>query len=583
MAELNDDEFLFDGINSKTMGLIVKHINKPIAPEISNTRQPIPAMYGDINQGNAYGAKTFTIDVQFLALENDDYNDTVHNLAAYLLRPYDQGGEYEMVFGDEPDVTYYGTFTQIPEATQIQETVNDSQFTLTFVCSDPQGYGDQQSVTVDAEPFDFTPLGTGYVYPVYTFVPTNDVYELGVALGGDDDAGYINVGYQIDASQATAVADNDPMLVKDPCNTLATWITQTATPTYLKGVVDTAGGVQSNTNSISIKETDGADKYKYGNVVKHDAGWFGQLLVHEALPTDVSDFDLTFRLHHIKKYSRSMSKTELYMLDKNGNAVGLVNIADASHGAMSTFTLKLGKGLTKVISDKIHFGPSKNGKNTTTAITVKHKKTTTKVVGKGKKSKKKTVVTYPTQVEHPTDYNNTDYFNNGFVQVNIRKVGLKLNITVAECDPKTGAIGKRVINNRQYTLTAEQDFSMNTVAWFGAMYPITEDKPDASSTSNPVKKYDHGFNSITGYRVKQVLKDVSTEPQIIAHAGSTIVVDSQDHSVTVLDAGGTTSLNKQISYGSTFPPVRGGITTPIAFSPSKLEGDVSISYRPAYL
>lgn len=580
---LKDDEFLFDGINSKTMGLVVKHINKPVAPEITNTRQSIPAMYGDVNQGNGYGAKTFTIDVQFLAETNDDYNDAVHNLAAYLIRPHDQGAEYEMVFGDEPDVTYYGTFTAIPEATQIQETVNDSQLTLTFVASDPQGYGPQQTVGVDAEPFTFTPEGTGLAYPVYTMVPKNDVYEIGVAFGEDETDGYIAAGYSIDASEATAVADNNPMLVNDPANTLATWLKQTATPKYLKGVVDTKGNVQSNTNSISIKETSDDAKYNYGDVTAHGKEWFGQLLVHEALPTDVSDFDLTFRLHHAKGYSRSISKTEAYLLDKNGNAVGLVNIADASHGAMSTFTLKLGAGLKKVISDKIHFGPSTNGKNTPSKVTVKKKYTTTKVTGKGKSAKKKTVVKYKDVTENITNYHNTDYFNNGFVQINIHKVGLKVNVTVVECNVKTGAVtSKPIINNRQYSLTSEQDFSLNTLAWYGAMYAITEDGKDPSS-SGPLKKYNHGFNSITGYRVKQVLNEGSTEPQIIAHAGSTIVVDSQDHSVTVMDGGGTTSLNKIISFGSTFPPVQGGVPTPIAFSPSENDGAVTIQYRPAFL
>lgn len=403
---MNDDEFMFDGINSKDMGLVVKHVNKPIAPDIVNTRQSVPGKFGDINQGNSYGAKTFTIDVQFLAETNEDYNDTIRNLAAYLMRPDGGSGEYEMVFGDDPGVTYYGIFTQVPEATQLQETVNDSAFTLTFVASDPQGYGTQLTVPVDTEPFEFTPDGTGKVYPVYTIVPKKDVYELGIALGGEDgDGGYIAVGYTIDADEATAVADKNPTLVKDPCNTLATWTKQTATPSWLKGVVDTKGDVQSNTNSISIKEADskGSD-FNYGDVMAHTSEWFGQLLVHEALPADVSDFDLKFRIHHTKKYGRAMSKSEVYLLDKNSRAVGLVNIADVSKGAMSTFTLKLGSGLTKVISDKIHFGKQTNGANTPTKLTITSKKETKKVTGKGKKAKKKTVVTYPTHVDYLANY-----------------------------------------------------------------------------------------------------------------------------------------------------------------------------------
>lgn len=553
---MRDDEFLFDGVNSRDMGIVVRHINKPVAPEVSNARVPIPARYGDVNQGNAYGAKTWTIEVQFLAETNQDYNDEIHRLADYLIRPNDNGKEYEMIFGDEPDVTYYGSFTAIPEAAQIQDLVNDSQLSLTFMASDPQGYGKQIEVPVTSEPFDFKPKGTGLIYPVYTLIPKHDIYELGVGFDQNMTDGYIAAGYSIDASEAGSIADNNPVLVDDPCNTMATWIEKTGTPTYLDGVVDTAGAVESRVNSIAIKKLDDGAKYDYGDVTAHTNEWFGKLIEHEALPTAVSDFDMTFRIHHVKKYGRAISKSEVYLLDERGKAVGVVNMADAPKGAMTTFSMKFGTGMTKVVADKIHYGPLVNNANTRTKVKI------------------------ASQSVALTDYHNSNYFNEGFIQINMHKVGLTVNVTVQECSMDTGGYDSTIVNNRQYTLTEDEDFNLNTIAWYGAAFPIEEDK---GKNGKPSKDYNHGFNSITGYHVDKIIDPDQTTAQVIAHAGSMILVDSQDKSVTVVDGGGTRSLNDVISLGSTFPPVKGGKTTALAFSPSVLDGDVSITYRPAYL
>lgn len=584
---MNEDEFEFDGFNSKTdMGLYVAHINKPVAPSIANSRQPIPAAYGDINLGTAYGAKTWTITVQFLAPTPEDYNEAVHNLANYLIRDTHDGSEYSMIFGDEPDVEYYGVFTAIPDATQIQETVSDAKFDLTFVASDPKGYLPQETIPVDGEPFIFTPKGTGECYPIYYVTPHDDVFESAIALQTDEDGKYIDVGYAVDPTETDKVVDNTPVIVSDPCNTLATWVTPKNPPFAMSENI--AGSFDSNTNSISVKKDSKTNLYDYGDPSKYKS-WFGPMLLHEDLTDYPKDFILKFRLHHRKGYARGMSKNEIYLVGPSQERVGRVYIQDESRGAMSTLNIFLGpEGKEVQVCKGMHFGPKSNKKEKKVDITIvkKGKKVTKK--GKGKKGKAKTTQEWTKQVEKLTDFNNTNYFNNCFLEFAIKKVGLQMWLTVSECDADGEKNKTKIFNNKMVELAKDADFALRTIAFYAPRWPITEDTINPQ-TKKPTKTYNYGFNSITNYSVESILDGASETdtddnvPKIIAHKGDTIIFNTETHHVTLSTNGGTKSLDPFVSFGSDYPPLMGGVEQTIGISPNIPDADVIMSYRPTYI
>lgn len=574
--ELVDGEFEFDGFNSYSdMGLYLNHVNKPLSGAISNSRVSVPGKYGDINLGNAYGAKTFTLSCQFIAVTNAEYNEMVHNLAAYLIRRNDDGAEYELKLGDEPDVSYYGTFTSLPELTQQEVGINSGHFDLVFTCSDPKGYLPALTRKANTEPYLINPGGTGEAYPIYEFKLKKDAYEIGISHG---ESGYVDIGYSVDDDNV--VKDKEPVMVSDPCNTLATWTNVTTVPFKIVGDID--GTFQSNASSISVKrDTKKGSMYQYGKTGVH-TNWYGPMLIHEGLSKAVTDFDVKFRLHHGKYYHRGISKAEIYLMDSNNKNIGRVYISDAKQGMASFCSVYLGSGTQK----ELYHGwyEWKNGANYTDKVTVTKKGSKTTTTGKGKKKKSKTTVTYPKSVDKIEDFNNTSYFNESFVQFHIRKVGLTVVMDIQEVNEKSGALkNKYIVKNKSYLLSKKQDFNLATIAFHAAKRDITEDTTDPK-TNKPQKLYNYGWNSVTSYTVKEILEVDSLEPQIIGHKGDSVIVNFETKRVDLVSASGNVKpLDKYVSFGSMFPALPGGTSTSVGFSPSLADADVSVKFRPTYL
>lgn len=562
------DGFIFNGVSSTDLGLLVEHINKPIAPTISNSRQSGLGMYGDINLGNGYSNKVFNISATFSAWDNDEIlNSTIHKLASQLITFGNDGAEYPIIFGDEPNVTYYGTFTSISEATQLEKLTNDSQVTLVFTCSDPKGYMEAEDVVIDTQPFSFTPKGTGEAYPIFYIIPKYDLYETAVAYD-DSTNGYIDVGSQLDPTEEENVVDVNPVLVDDPCNTFASWETLTTVPFPMADDID--GKFSSGTNSISVaKGSDGL--YNYGDVSKHKGKWFGPMIMHENLNDPVHDFNLMFRLHHIKKYSRAISRGEVYLVDENGDRCGRLYIDDSAKGAATVLRIYLGKSGSEVeiFNGQWNLSPTSghNGANKTI-----HVDYYTKGKTKGK---------YNKHTENLTDYDNQDYFNNSFIQFNIKKVGTACWISVHAIKDDGSLNSNAIIDNKKVTL--KDDFALLTIAYYAARFPIGEDVID-EKTGKPAKTYYYGFNSITGYKVTKIsnVDQTAQPPEVIAHAGDTIILNTETKRAYLASNGGTESLDKYVSYGSSFPPIQGGRQTTLGISPGSDEADITMTYRPTY-
>ncbi|WP_063697091.1 distal tail protein Dit [Pediococcus inopinatus] len=575
-------EFIFDGINSRTgLDIVTAQIAKPISPEITNSSQPVPARYGVVNLGNSYGAKTVNITITVLATTREELAEKSHNLANAFIRPNDEGATYSMIFADEPNVEYYGIFTDIPELTPVQKGVWDSTTTLKFYMPDPRGYMPQQTVQVTDEPFEFTPEGTGETAPVYRFTLHKDVNEIGMALASDDDD-YVDVGMDQSVDDDGNVADNEPLMVSDPCNTLAqtSWLNVKTAPFDISGTI--AGAFMSNTESISVKRSpnNGTAMYDYGNVSY--SGWTGPMMVHQALTNTLNDMDHMFRMRHEKNYYRGISKAEAYWMDADSKCVARFYIQDGAQGNATKLYVYFGPSGHEV---KVYAGTLdlKNGKNKKDTVTVIKKGTKVTYTGKGKSKKKKTTtVYYPKKIEI-TDYENTDYYNKCLLQFHTRKIGRRIVLSINKCDIKTGKTGAYIMKNKVINLPAASDFSYSTLAFHPAKHNITEDSTNPQ-TKKPNKLYNYGFNAITSYTVHAINNggNVAAVPQIIAHKDDQVIIDCETNQATLVSGASVTSLNKYVAWGSNFPSLQGGKTERIGFSPSGDDADIEFDYRPTY-
>ncbi|NEZ68493.1 phage tail domain-containing protein [Pediococcus pentosaceus] len=589
MAEelpLAKHSFEFDGIRAyEDLGLVVGHINWPTGTTISHSSQPVPGRYGDIPQGNAYGAKTWQIPISFQAVTDEEYMETLINITRAFTRRAEQGISFPMRFGTMPDVTYYGTFTALPEATQISTGTNDSQLTLTFVADDPKGYKDPVTVKITDSMFEYTPEGTGEIYPIFRITPKKDMEEIGVAYGSDPTK-YVDVGYDRTADEQGNIIDKEPVLVNDPCNGLTTWtnIADISKINFgINGVID--GSVMSNESSISVKRSPNNTSvmYDYGDPLKHtDGKRYGPFIMHQGLPRAVKNFETNFRINHIKNYSRAISGNEVYGIDSNGKCIFRVSMQDAMQGRATRGEIQIGPE-GKAIQVYKGYKDWHNGKNYTSYVTiVKQGKTYTKNT-KGGKGKGKTSVNYYQSNVGIGNFNNTSFFNQGFVQCRIRKVGLKVWVSLWKCNNNNGKTDKYIIKNRVINLRKDQDFDFATIAWHANKTNITEDKLNPQ-TGKVNKQYNYGWNSITAYSVKEILDDGNgNEPHPVVHAGETVVIDCERNETTLIHGGAVNSLEKRVSLGSTYPSLLGGQSEVIGFNVNPEEVDIEMTYRPTYL
>ncbi|AHA05917.1 phage tail domain-containing protein [Pediococcus pentosaceus] len=589
MAEelpLAKHSFEFDGIRAyEDLGLVVGHINWPTGTAITHSSQSVPGRYGEVPQGNAYGAKTWQIPVSFQTSSNEEHMETLINITRAFTRRAEQGVSFPMRFGTMPDVTYYGTFTALPEATQISTGTNDSQLTLTFVADDPKGYKDPVTVKITDSMFEYTPEGTGEIYPIFRITPKKDMEEIGVAYGSNPTK-YVDVGYDRTADEQGNIIDKEPVLVNDPCNGLTTWtnIADISKINFgINGVID--GSVMSNESSISVKRSPNNTSvmYDYGDPLKHtDGKRYGPFIMHQGLSRAVKNFETDFRINHIKNYSRAISGNEVYGIDSNGKCIFRVSMQDAMQGRATRGEIQIGPE-GKAIQVYKGYKDWHNGKNYTSYVTiVKQGKTYTKNT-KGGKGKGKTSVNYYQSNVGIGNFNNTSFFNQGFVQCRIRKVGLKVWISLWKCNNNDGKTDKYIIKNRVINLRQDQDFDFATIAWHANKTNITEDKLNPQ-TGKVNKQYNYGWNSITAYSVKEILDDGNgNEPHPVVHAGETVVIDCERNETTLIHGGAVNSLEKRVSLGSTYPSLWGGQSEVIGFNVNPEEVDIEMTYRPTYL
>ncbi|WP_262120296.1 distal tail protein Dit [Bacillus subtilis] len=554
---MNEVTFNFCGFNSNTdLDLIVNDIKRNVGPEISENVQDVPGMMGKIFQGNSYGQRVFEIDVTIKATSEADRVDKIQRLSNLITITGD--GEYPMVFSDDAEYTYYGHFSQISQVSRLSQSSFDGTLTLTFSCSDPRGYGQYISQDITENPETITPQGNSVTYPIFTCIPKKDVTKIAIS---DEDDNYVYIGQDVDPDTGDSPIDKEPRVLKDPCNTLATWteITSSNLTFYIENGVP--GGTMTSSPNVLKPSSFGS---------KVEGKWHGPVR-QQWLPASYKDFRVRARMKIVSYYPRAMGKIEVYLLDSNGKRIGKLMLKDlGSTGEITMAQVQVGYD-SNGVHHEIYASNGSVKKKKKTTKTIKVKNGTKKVKVKGKTVTQQQWKTIKLDVDNSTS-TFTDFY--GYLQMT--KIGNKYTAEIMKLDENCNPAWSKPIKKTWTDTKNTFGDALAGVAFYTAKYDIKEDKVD------PAVSYKNDYLALCDIEVWNIIdggNSSSSKPAVIARAGDEIKINSEDR--TVYKNGDLFMENFYI--GSKFFDMDGGVPKSFAFEPNLDDAEWYMEYTPTTL
>ncbi|MFE5430280.1 distal tail protein Dit [Peribacillus simplex] len=552
--------FNYCGFNSRDdLFLIIDEINRNITPEISENVQEIPGMVGQLFQGNSYGQKVLDLEVVIRADSERDRVQKYHALSTLIMQTGDD--EYPMIFSDEAEYTYYGHFSAVSKPERISKTSHWAKFTLTFSCSDPKGYGEYKSADMTSNPIEISPSGTAECYPIFTCLPKKDVTKIAIT---DDDGNYVYLGADVDPDTGDSPINKEPLVLHDPCNTLATWTEITKsnlTFTIENGIP--SGQMRSTANAIKVAlDSNGVSNF---GPATNDSKWHGPVR-QQWLPNAYGDFRLLVRMHNYQYYPRARGKCEVYLLDEDGARFGKIMLKDVGNSEEVAVQFQIG---TSSNFKEIYAGKGKVTKRKKITKTIKLGAGTKKVTSKGKT---KTVQQWKT-VKLDED-SSTSTFTDFYGYLRLQKIGNKYQVYILKLDSNSNPLwDKPIIVNWTDTNNKFSNKKLAGIAFYTGKMDIAED------AANPKKAYKHNNMALTDVKVWNIIdggNNSTKAPTVIAHKGDEIKINAEDRTVYKNGA----PFMEKLYIGSKFPTLQGEVDKTFAFEPDLDEADWYYEYRP---
>lgn len=154
--------FSFNGITSDTYFLTNK-IELDILPPVGFDQINVTGRHGAIPTKSRLGVRTFKVTVTLLANDENDMRAKHRAIAAWLYTET----ERELWFSDADSISYNA---KLASTSSLEQILNDmGEATLTFVASDPFGYGADKTVNFASASTTINNTGTAPTYPVFTF------------------------------------------------------------------------------------------------------------------------------------------------------------------------------------------------------------------------------------------------------------------------------------------------------------------------------------------------------------------------------------------------------------------------------
>ncbi|MBC6382355.1 phage tail domain-containing protein [Lactiplantibacillus plantarum] len=545
---LQRDDFEYAVLNSRDdLQVEMGNVVLPSAPAMAEQVTDIPAMYGNQFNGMDFTSRTISIPVSIYCADNQDrFNQVMHNLSGLLLSddPSDNNKEYPLVFGFEPNVTYWGHITAISDPAPINLGMYDMTLTITFVQSDPRATLPQVETPLKNGLNTITVEGTARTEPVIQVVPKRDLKHIGFTLNG----GEYGLGPDSDEDQAVAVQPYTQVVNSDVLNTMAEWTNDTNAIAQMKtaGKYIYQGEADSNrdTQVLMVKLANGVKQYG-----SHQPDWYGPGVRFTGMTDSLTNYRVKTRIHHIKHSGthngRAMGRVEVLLLDPNGATIGRFGLADSNSGGTPTCYLQITKpGGTFAGGDGKHetfyngkgpSGSSRNGRDrkikiktgTTTKTVVKrsrrrHGKVTTRTIRR-KVNKYITAVNKEEKSALSTSWLQLDLIKNGKVfSWSITQYYTNGSHSGQPCkDPKKYLIAHGTFVDRH----SNYQSALGGIGGVFFKHSIAEDDENVG--------YENPFMSITHLDIYQVNDVAQDKPKYIANAGQEIVLNCENDSTTV--------------------------------------------------
>ena len=129
--------FTFNGKPASELIDVVSDIRRRILPPMENHLVSIPGSDGVYDYGFDYGELLIEIDMMLVGDNPTELRSRVRDLADWL----GQKETKELVFEDEPNMTY---FARLSDSTELEEIIYTGRGTLTFLCPKPFAYGPEK-------------------------------------------------------------------------------------------------------------------------------------------------------------------------------------------------------------------------------------------------------------------------------------------------------------------------------------------------------------------------------------------------------------------------------------------------------
>lgn len=564
--------FTYGGFNSSDdLNLIVNDIKRGILGEISEVKQDIPGMTGELYQGMNKGSKKITIECTMKTNNEAERAELIHELAN--LFSTDSNDEYDLILSDEPQFAYHAHVTEVSDPERISNNASWSSFNITFTCSKPFAYGEQITMPVPAGSPTFTVNyeGTAKTSPVITIIPKEDINEIAIANSNGE---YVYLGAGENTEGTTVNKNNEPRILKDECNTLDTWTKLTESNKKFEGeniYIDPAADFRSTTNSLRIGQKSGKDYFGPNNKGKwHGAGRF------LTLPVECTDWRVRARLYNNENSYRARNKIEVYLLAKDGTRIGKLMLKDNDYSREVLIGCDIGSNSD---NRKIIYGSRGTSHKAKTKVhptkTVKVK-VGTKVVMKIVKKKKKKVTenVYKTvNLDKDLTYSSyTDFY--GWLE--LEKIGKKIVFRYLKLN-RDGSNAWKSVHTATYTdKTGYLSKNLAGIACVIAKYDnpedfVTSSDPKLDYTSNAM-----GLCDLSVYNILDGGNKTSKQKDVVAYAGEEIKIDSEDHCIYKNGYPFMSTYN----IGSTFFNEIGGSEVAYSFFPTPDEAEISIDYVP---
>lgn len=545
---LQRDDFEYADLNSHDdLQVEMGNVVLPSAPAMAEQVTDIPAMYGNQFNGTNFTSRTISIPVSIYCADNQDrFNQIMHNLSGLLLSddPSDNNKEYPLVFGFEPNVTYWGHITAISDPAPINPGMYDMALTITFVQSDPRATLPQVETPLKNGLNTITVDGTARTEPVIQVVPKRDLKHIGFTLNG----GEYGLGPDSDEDQAVAVQPYTQVVNSDVLNTMAEWTNDSIAIAQMKtaGKYTYQGEADSNrdTQVLMVKQANGVTQYG-----PHKPDWYGPGVRFTGMTHSLNNYRVKTRIHHIKHSGthngRAMGRVEVLLLDSNGATIGRFGLADSNSGGTPTCYLQITKpGGAFAGGDGKHetlfmgkgpSGSSSNGRDqkikiktgTTTKTVVKrsrhkHGKVTTRTI-KRKVDKYTTVVNKEEKSALSTSWLELDLIKNGKVfSWSITQYYTSGSHNGQPCKgPKRFLIVHGTFVDRH----SNYQSALGGIGGVFFKHSITEDDQKVA--------YASPYLSITHLDIYQVNNVAQDAPKYIANAGQEIVLNCETDSTMV--------------------------------------------------